>query len=204
MINLLRFAAQKTMSPQKELLVKLADPRGLIDRIKDVIVSAKKEQASRKSRKHNPLKLKAQDLFPKLKEPIKAYDASELPCLKEPSSKLVVLIHGLNSSPLAWSGYLDKLSTQIHKTSYFAPYVYKKGYCKVAEAAIPILNVVQAYADQYPNSCIYLVGHSNGARIAAYIERIAGKKYSLSLYCGTPLWIKTNEVDLYTWHGKNL
>lgn len=156
---------------QRKLLVKLTDPRGLIDRIRDLTASRKAESTSRKNRKHNPLISQAENLFPKIQVDTGSYNNAKQPWLTGPSSKLVVLIHGLNSSPLAWSGYLKEKHTAESTASYFVPYVHQKGYCKISEAADPILKTAQAYANRHPNNPIFLVGHSNGARIAAYIEQ---------------------------------
>jgi pimeloyl-ACP methyl ester carboxylesterase len=127
------------------------------------------------------------------------YDLTQFPWRYNPTTRLVVLIHGLNSSPLAWSKYLPALSNE--STACFAPYVKNKAYCKVKEAAEPILEAVQDYAEMNPHNPIYLIGHSQGARIAAYIEQrlsvrqvhyisIAGPHY------GTKLVNRLNAVNL--------
>lgn len=127
-----------------------------------------RECISRLQRSSNPFKNNAHSLFPTLQKD-GTYE-KEQPWTKAPSSRLIVLIHGLNSSPLCWSKYIQELSKGESSTSYFAPYVYKKGYCKVKEAARPIFKVIQDYVKQYPDNPIFLIGHSNGARIAQYIE----------------------------------
>ena len=150
-------------------LLTFNDNRGFLRRIKDLFLAAIREMVSRWERKHNPLKGNARQLFPALHPFSNAYEIDEKQW--QTTSMLVVLIHGLNSSPLAWTKYLKDLAAPERSVSRFAPYVYKKGYCKCKEAAQPILDVVQSYARQYPTRPIVLIGHSNGARIAAYIER---------------------------------
>lgn len=150
-------------------LVKLKDNRGWLSCIQDIFSATVKELSSRWQRQYNPLKGNARDLFPTLQSDSNTYAIDEKQWRN--SSRLIVLIHGLNSSPLAWTNYLEEISKFEDQASCFVPYVLKKGYCKCKEAARPILDVVQKYADQYPDNPIFLVGHSNGARIAAYIEQ---------------------------------
>ncbi|MEC7839605.1 MAG: hypothetical protein VX777_06165 [Chlamydiota bacterium] len=103
----------------------------------------------------------------------------------EGSKKLVVFIHGLNGSPTIWNRYLLKLESESNQATTFAPYVKDKGYCKLKEAALPILEAVQNYISKYPDNSVTLVGYSNGASIAGYIERkINTKKVTLVSIAG--------------------
>lgn len=161
----------KDSSLQESLLVTFSDTRGWLRCAKDFTVATLKEVRSRWQRLSNPLRVNAKDLFPSLNTDSKTYNLDEQAWRKNPSTQLIVMIHGLNSSPLAWSNYIDILSKSDSTISCFAPYVYKKGYCRAKEAALPILEICQSYTKQYPNNPIILIGHSNGARIAAYIEQ---------------------------------
>jgi hypothetical protein len=112
------------------------------------------------------------------------------------SNKLVVFIHGVNSSPLSWSEYFK------HEPSYdyFVPNVYKKGNCSIEKASHPILNDVQNYVERYPNNYIILVGHSNGARIATYVEQnLVAKNICLVSIAGPHHGTKL--VNLAKWCG---
>lgn len=154
---------------QERFLVSFSDNRSWLSRIKDFSFATVKELKCRLQRQYNPLRVNVHNSFPVLQANSNTYHIDEQQWVK--SKKLVVLIHGLNSSPLAWTDYLEEKSKFENNVSYFTPFVYKKGYCKCKEAARPILEVVKRYADQYPSNPIILVGHSNGARIAAYIEQ---------------------------------
>lgn len=161
---------KKTDFSADNKLINLADNRSRIAYSASVCLSIYKECMQRLQRANNPFKRKAQSLFPVL-QGNKTYADNFQPWQNGCSSRLIVLIHGLNSSPLCWTKYIQKLFECEKSTSYFIPYVYKKGYCKLKKASQPIFNVIKNYADQYPHNPIILVGHSNGARIAQYIER---------------------------------
>lgn len=148
--------------------ITIEDNRSWIIYSISLCITIYKECISRLQRTGNPLKNNAQSLFPALQAD-GSYGKVQ-PWIKAPSSRLVVLIHGLNSSPLCWSKYIQELSKEEPSTHYFAPYVYKKGYCKLKVAARPIFEVVESYSMKYPDNPIFLIGHSNGARIAQYIE----------------------------------
>lgn len=187
------------------LLIKLSDDRRLITRHLDLAAAMMAESESRKKRQYNPLKTRSHSLFSRLQED-NTYDKINPPWKQTASYKLVVFIHGMNSSPLAWSRYLTEMSNPDNKASFFIPYVYKKGYCKLSEAADPILDTVQSYADQYPDNPIYLIGHSNGARIAAYIEQgLNAKKIHLvsisGSHCGSKLMKWINMAHLTRFFG---
>ena len=171
-------------------LLKFTDNRGFFRRIIDFFLATIREMNSRRQRIHNPLRANARQIFPSIHPFSNAYEIDEKQW--QTNSKLVVLIHGLNSSPLAWTKYIDELTKPEFNVSCFAPYVYNKGYCKRKEAAQPILDVVQRYATRYPTRPILLIGHSFGAGIAAYIERELDAKdiRLISIagpHCGTKL-----------------
>lgn len=165
-IRQLAFTSQQILQ-QDNFFVRLDDKRGWLRRFQDLSSATIKDIKSRWQRQYNPLKVKQCDLFPALNLETKAYEVDERQWIN--STKLIVLIHGLNSSPLAWSKYLEEIS-KLDNVSYFAPYVYKKGYCKCKEAARPILEVIQKYEKKCPGNPIYLAGHSYGAIVAADIE----------------------------------
>lgn len=170
MLSILKFAsvARTSFSPESTF-ISLVDNRGWIDYSKSICLSLYKECISRQQRANNPLKANAKNIFPILQAD-GSYSKDLQPWIREESARLIVLIHGLNSSPLCWSKYIQELSEHEKSTNYFAPYVYKKGYCKLREASQPIFDVIQSYANQYPQNPIILIGHSHGARIAQDIE----------------------------------
>lgn len=159
----------QNLTPQETSLETFNDHRSWLSRIIDFSLASVKEFKNRWYRQYNPLRVNVHNLFPALQANSNTYDIDVKQW--QNSTKLVVLIHGLNSSPLAWTSYLEEKPKLGDNVSWFVPFVNKKGYCKCKEAARPILEVVQSYANQYPNNPIILVGHSNGARIAAYIEQ---------------------------------
>jgi len=155
-------------------LIHLPDNRSYLNRIKDFSIANLKEFNNRWQRQHNPLNERANEIFPRLRISLNDIHYDEYHFSWKTSNEsqmLVVFIHGLNSSPLAWSNYLKEFPLDDPKASCFVPFVYKRGYCQLKTAADPILDVVQDYANDHPHNPIFLVGHSNGARIAAYLEQ---------------------------------
>jgi len=102
-----------------------------------------------------------------------AYSSKLLPWnITKDSKKLVVFIHGLKSSPLVWTKYLNEIvENQKPTTTIFAPVVKDTGCCKLKEAALPILTAVENYVEKYPDNKVILIGYSNGARVAGFVER---------------------------------
>lgn len=88
---------------------------------------------------------------------------------KENSRGLVVLVHGLISTPSTWFHQL-KLLEQHEEIDVFAPVVPKRGVCALRDAAEPILSSILSYIDTYPEKPISLLGVSNGSRIATWLE----------------------------------
>lgn len=92
---------------------------------------------------------------------------------KNPDNEgLVVIIHGLNGSPgLLATFYAEPLEKKAPgKFEIWVPRVFKKGNCSLEEAAEPILQEIRRYIQTNPEKPIQITGHSNGARIAAYLE----------------------------------
>lgn len=163
----------KLNGEESSLLIQPPKPLGWLAYITDFSISIIHEYWRRSQRPYNPLRERAQELFPSLDEnrSILSYPEEKQPWLRSHSKILVVFIHGLNSSPLAFSNYLTEFLERTDGVHYFAPYVYKRGYCSLSEAVAPIMDVVQNYAYQYPNNTIILIGHSRGATIAARVEQ---------------------------------
>ncbi len=85
---------------------------------------------------------------------------------------LIVFIHGLNSSPdTGRTLYKKEIENQTNgEFEVWVPVVPKRGNCSLEEAAEPILEMVKKYIETNPGKPIQLIGHSNGGRIAAYVE----------------------------------
>jgi hypothetical protein len=96
----------------------------------------------------------------------------------ENNKGLYVVIHGLNASPktTAWN-YVSQIKKE-HPNTYEirAPHVHEKGNCSLKDAAKPILKMVNSYIAKNPGKPIHLIGTSNGARIAAFVEVALRKK----------------------------
>ncbi len=155
-------------------LLRLKDNRNCFRVMRDALAAAVKEVRSRWMRRYNPLRADAKSLFPSL-ETVVGSDGITMsaypPLAAITSSKLIVLIHGLNSSLLAWTEYLTAIKRREPDASCFVPFVLDRGYCPLEDAAVPILRVVQDYVHQYPDNPVIIIGHSNGGRIAAHIEQ---------------------------------
>lgn len=194
---------------------KFDDNRDGLKRLKDFISALAKELKSRWERRYNPMKENAREIFPALQRESNTYPEQQW----GDSSMLCVGFSGLNSSPLAFTKYIEEIVKFDTNASFFAPYILKKGYCKCKEAALPILKVIQAYADEHPKNHIFLIGHSRGAVIAADIEQKL-KAYNVHLisiagpHCGTksvnwigqlhltkPFGISTDLVDELAFQG---
>ena len=85
---------------------------------------------------------------------------------------LIVFIHGLNSSPHTGRNlYKKEIENQTNgEFEIWVPTVPKRGNCSLEEAAKPILEMVKKYIETNPGKPVQLIGHSNGGRIAAYVE----------------------------------
>ncbi|MBM3206803.1 MAG: hypothetical protein FJZ43_04250, partial [Candidatus Staskawiczbacteria bacterium] len=90
---------------------------------------------------------------------------------------LIVYIHGLNSSTSDGNLYKRDIQQILpNEFEIFVPNVKRKGNCSLQEAAQPILEEIEQYIEKNPGKPIQLIGHSNGGRIAAYIETCLREK----------------------------
>lgn len=76
---------------------------------------------------------------------------------------LIVYLHGLNGSPTRARPYLSKIRVPATILTPIIPY---RGNCSLEVAAESIIT----YIEQNNYKTIILIGYSNGARIASYIE----------------------------------
>jgi hypothetical protein len=103
------------------------------------------------------------------------YVTADLPWNKpeknKPSEGLYVLLHGLNCPPCAWDNYITQIRKDQPDADCFVPVVKDAGNNSLESISKPILAAVGDYVKKNPGKPICLVGASNGARIAGYIER---------------------------------
>lgn len=85
------------------------------------------------------------------------------------SRGLCVLLHGLRSHPVAWHSQVSLLQKEP-RVDFFVPFVLKKGMCSLEEAAQAILPTILDYARKNPKRPICILGHSNGSRLAMWLE----------------------------------
>jgi len=83
---------------------------------------------------------------------------------------LFLCIHGLNDHPSIWEYHIKNLKNKNLNIEIKAPYVCYSGNCSLEKAAIPILDFLINYIDINPGKPICILGVSNGARIADYID----------------------------------
>ncbi len=85
---------------------------------------------------------------------------------------LIVFIHGLNSNPdTGRLLYKKEIEQQTgNEFEIWVPTIPKRGNCSLEEAAKPVLEMVKKYIETNPGKPVQLIGHSNGGRIAAYVE----------------------------------
>lgn len=189
-----------TIPNNNSFFTPLSDNRGLLSRIYDATLAAFKEMGMRRQRRYNPMLNRVFPVAQKTEEGIGYH--FERPWTNGRSKELVVLIHGLRSSPLTWSKYLAEFDDADEERSYFAPHLYKKGYASVDEVATPILKEIQLYKDQYPDNRVILIGHSYGALTAGYIEQRLPNARNVHLisiagpHCGTNMvnWMERARV----------
>ena len=83
----------------------------------------------------------------------------------------------MNGLPFIWEPYINQLKKTNPNIHCFAPHIYKSGNCSLKRASAPLLEVISDYRLHFPYNPVALVGISNGARIAAKLEKeLAGEK----------------------------
>lgn len=91
---------------------------------------------------------------------------------KKENEGLFVLIPGLNGNPnLIATSYAEAIK-KAHPNKYEirVPHVPHRGNCSIEKAFTPILSMVRDYIHKNPGKPVCLIGHSNGGRIAAFVE----------------------------------
>lgn len=193
-----------------KLVNEVNDKRGWCKSSADFFSSLSKEAVARLDRKNNPLIGRSEKIFTKYKiteENEVYYDPEDFPWKDQSSEGLIIFIHGLNSSPLAWSNYFLELQSAKPSYHYFLPYVYEKGYCTLEQAALPILNAIEAYFARFPQNEVFIVGHSNGARILAYLDCELDQKYKINLasiagpFLGSQMVARLSNFGLISFFG---
>jgi hypothetical protein len=100
-----------------------------------------------------------------------SYNSNDFPwTTSQHSNGLYLLVHGLRGFPTSLQEYIQKIQHIDPQSHIFSPHVVKKGNCKLTTAAEPLLKVVQNYLEKFPGKQVTIIGHSNGGRIASYIE----------------------------------
>ncbi|WP_059359880.1 hypothetical protein [Parachlamydia acanthamoebae] len=85
--------------------------------------------------------------------------------------KLVVCLHGLNSSPMQFKKNVDEMEKySLSGTHIYIPHIFKKGNGKLDEMIQPIFENVKKWAKTNGDKELVLVGISNGGRIARALE----------------------------------
>jgi pimeloyl-ACP methyl ester carboxylesterase len=101
------------------------------------------------------------------------------PPLQHKHRSLIVLLHGLNSHPSIWNKHIETLAHQFREDLVWAPAIIHKGNCSLKTAAEPILAQIITYL-KHQNKPLVLIGASNGARIALYLE-LKSRKFKSSI-----------------------
>ncbi len=85
--------------------------------------------------------------------------------------RLIVCLHGLNSSPSQFKGVLDEvMKRDVSQTDIFIPRILKRGNAPLDELVRPILAEISKWAATQGDKELVLVGISNGGRISMAIE----------------------------------
>ena len=100
---------------------------------------------------------------------------------KEDNKGLFVIIHGLyDSTRFAGGTYFEQIKNDRQEYEVRLPKITSKGNCSLEKAAEPVLSMILDYISENPGKPINLIGHSNGGRIAVYIEeKLRGKNVSI-------------------------
>ena len=154
--------------------IKLQDNRSLIKRIVNIARACFNTLVLAFVKLHRNLSHKINnETFPrpieenaKVQYPQESYSWNK----SENSDGLYLFIHGLRGSPTAWDQYVDSVKKREPTSHIFCPHIYKQGNVSLERAAEPILDAVKDYTTRFRGKPIYLVGTSNGGRIALYIE----------------------------------
>ena len=93
---------------------------------------------------------------------------------KKESRGLIVLIPGLSAHPLHWNTYVKLIGEGY---DILTPYIPHMGHCSLEDAAAKLLQQIKSYCAAYPKRPLCLIGHSNGARIAYYIDLELRKEF---------------------------
>ncbi len=85
---------------------------------------------------------------------------------------LVIYLHGLRRSYWDWRNVykIMKDDDRFIKYKFWTLNIEKKGDCNYMDAATDITTVINDYIRLYPDLTIFLIGTSNGSRIAATVE----------------------------------
>ena len=87
---------------------------------------------------------------------------------------LVVFLHDLGSSSWQWRYVVDSFreAPEFYEYKFWVPNLNFTGTCELAltETITNVSKVLTDFAMKNPNAFVYLIGTSNGARIAAMIE----------------------------------
>lgn len=99
------------------------------------------------------------------------YSTEHLPWTNSQKSEgLYLFIHGLYGSPLVWERHANGIKSLAPNTHIFTPRVPMKGNCSLEIAATPFRKAIKNYLTKFPYSPVTIIGTSNGARIALYVE----------------------------------
>lgn len=108
--------------------------------------------------------------LPTCSKPNNIYKIYENPVWRDKSAGLYVLIHGLEAHPSEWNERIELLTKHANAYDIYAPSVVKAGNCSLKEASNPIVKKVISYAKEFPLNPIFVIGESNGGRIATVID----------------------------------
>lgn len=101
------------------------------------------------------------------------YDQKTLPWNQietQESGGLCLLLHGMNASRKQWETYSRQFPKNFPQAHLVIGNVYRAGNCSLEAAGNPFIEVVENYLAKFPGKPIVLIGTSNGARLASYIE----------------------------------
>ena len=110
-------------------------------------------------------------LHPKPSLETKEYCLDELPWNKsQDSAGLCLCLHGLDATFRQWEKFTQQIPQQFPTVHYLAPTILHAGNCSLEDAAMPVVKIVKDYLTKFPGNHLFLIGSSNGARVASFLE----------------------------------
>lgn len=91
---------------------------------------------------------------------------------------LCVILHGLKASYSQFDQFHEAIlkDADLQTVRVYRPHIYKEGNCSIEEATAPILAAIRQWKSYKPLEPVFIVGASNGGRLAAHIASVLSEE----------------------------